>query len=340
MRLGDGDGQLAARAGGEGRERLADPVQRVGLLDGRLQAAGRNLGGEPVERGGVRIREYTRDARVRHRELVGGHDQRRRQPAARHEQFAERGAVAREVEHGLDATRPDRPHLLRHVAPVVHAVGRAEVAHEVRLVARLGGRDHGRAPRRDELDGVGADPARRAADQDGLAGRRGDRVYRLEGRRSGQAEHAGGGEVDALRDARQVRPGGHREVFGERPAAERRRVGDDAEDAVAPAAKPVTPAPTASTVPAKSLPSTTGKRYSSMPCNRPLAMDRSMPLTEAACTRTSTSPGPASGVGMSASVGWRSKSGKTNARMVLLLVIATSKWIAFPTYSKPYHKWR
>src|SRR5215217_5994660 len=79
MRLGDGDGQLAARAGGEGRERLADPVQRVGLLDRRLQAAGRNLGGEPVERGGVRIREYTRDARVRHGELVGGHDQRRRQ---------------------------------------------------------------------------------------------------------------------------------------------------------------------------------------------------------------------------------------------------------------------
>src|SRR5215207_5262293 len=55
-------------------------------------------------------------------------------------------------------------------------------------------------------------------------------------------------------------------------------------------------------------------------------MDRSMPLTEAACTRTSTSPGWASGVGMSASVGWLSKSGKTNARMMLLLVIATGKW--------------
>src|SRR5215207_4748676 len=62
MRLGDGDCQLAARAGGEGRERLADPVQRVGLLDRRLQAAGRNLGGEAFECGGVRIREYTRDA--------------------------------------------------------------------------------------------------------------------------------------------------------------------------------------------------------------------------------------------------------------------------------------
>ena len=175
----------------------------------------------------------TPETRVRHRQLVGGHDQRRRQPAATHEQFAQRGAVAREVEHGLDAARPDRPHLLRHVAPVVDAVGRAEVAHEVLLVARFGGRDHGRAPRRDELDDVGADPARRTADQDGLAGRRGDRVDRLEGRRSGQAEHAGGGEVDALGDARQVRTGGHREVFGERPAAERRRVEDDAEDAVA-----------------------------------------------------------------------------------------------------------
>ena len=45
-----------------------------------------------------------------------------------------------------------------------------------------------------------------------------------------------------------------------------------------------------------------------------------MPLTEAARTRTRTWPGPASGVGMSASVGWRSKSGKTNARIVVILL--------------------
>src|SRR5215208_4654081 len=44
-----------------------------------------------------------------------------------------------------DAARPDLPHLLRHVARVVDAVGRAEVAHEVLLVTRLGGRDDGRA---------------------------------------------------------------------------------------------------------------------------------------------------------------------------------------------------
>src|SRR5918998_5090050 len=81
VRLGDGDGQLAARAGGEGRERLVDPVQRVGLPDRRLHAAGGDLVGEPGKRGGVRVGEHARDARVRQGELVGGRD-RRRQPAA------------------------------------------------------------------------------------------------------------------------------------------------------------------------------------------------------------------------------------------------------------------
>src|SRR3954471_9803510 len=50
-----------------------------------------------------------------------------------------------------------------------------------------------------------------------------------------------------------------------------------------------------------------------MPCNRPLAMERSMPLTEAAWTRTRTWPGPASGVGRSATVGCSSNAGKTKA---------------------------
>src|SRR5215212_2121575 len=302
MRLGDGDGQLAARAGGEGRERVADPVQRVGLLDRRLQAAGRNLGGEPVERGGVRIREYARDARVRHRQLVGGHDQRRRQPAARHEQFAERGAVAREVEHGLDAARPDRPHLRRHVARVVDAVGRAEVAHEVLLVARLGGRDHARAPRRDELDDVGADPAVAPLTRT---------VSPAAGATASTAWRAADPARPSTPAAAKSTPSATRVRFGPAGTArysanDRLLSGDGSETTPktrSPAAKPVTPVPTASTVPAKSLPSTTGKWYSSMPCNCPLAMDRSMPLIEATCTRTRTSPGLASGMGMSASVG-------------------------------------
>ena len=59
-----------------------------------------------------------------------------------------------------------------------------------------------------------------------------------------------------------------------------------------PTAKRDAPGPRASTVPAKSFPRTTGKRYSIIPFRYPAATAPSKPLTDDARTRTSTSPGP------------------------------------------------
>ncbi len=82
-----------------------------------------------------------------------------------------------------------------------------------------------------------------------------------------------------------------------------------------PTANRVAPGPRASTVPAKSLPSTTGKRCSIQSLMYPAATARSKPLTEDARPRTRTSPCPGSGIGRLVKLtGWP-KSGRTAARI-------------------------
>ncbi|CAM5636102.1 hypothetical protein SRIMM317S_06358 [Streptomyces rimosus subsp. rimosus] len=62
-----------------------------------------------------------------------------------------------------------------------------------------------------------------------------------------------------------------------------------------------TPVPTATTSPAPSEPSTSGKECRTVSLRRPSAIFQSMGLTPAADSRTRTSPGPGSGSGSSMS---------------------------------------
>ncbi|WP_245642294.1 hypothetical protein [Nonomuraea candida] len=70
-----------------------------------------------------------------------------------------------------------------------------------------------------------------------------------------------------------------------------------------PTVKLSTPSPRAPTVPAKSLPTTSGKRCSIICCTWPAATGRSKPLTEEPATFTSTSPASGCGVGRPARAG-------------------------------------
>src|SRR5690606_512056 len=156
------------------------------------------------------------------------------------------------------------------------------------------------------------DPTRRAADQDRLACLRGDRGQRVDGGGTGQAERAGSGDLDTGRQGRDadLLQDGH--VLTE-PAVAEIRLGHHAEHRIAGLEAA---SPTASTVPAKSLPSPTGNRCSIVPARRPATTDRSKPFTDDACTRTSTSPGPGRGVGSSISSGLAPCSVITTALMV------------------------
>src|SRR5207248_3210391 len=70
-----------------------------------------------------------------------------------------------------------------------------------------------------------------------------------------------------------------------------------------PTENPVTSWPTASTVPARSLPIPAGNRYFMKSFIAPMATPTSNALTDEACTRTNTSSGPGVGSGRSITAG-------------------------------------
>jgi hypothetical protein len=105
-----------------------------------------------------------------------------------------------------------------------------------------------------------------------------------------------------------------------------------------PGAKRDVPSPTASTTPAKSLPTTSGKRCSIMPCNIPAVVAASKPLIDEAATRTSTSPASGFGVGKSMSCGEAGTAGTATAR----IGCPFANWrVSSGCSSQPYHaNWR
>src|SRR4051794_41227170 len=78
-----------------------------------------------------------------------------------------------------------------------------------------------------------------------------------------------------------------------------------------------TPAPTASTTPAASRPSTSGYSCGSIPASTPAATELSKAFRPAAFTRTRTVPSPTSGTGMSDRVGCSPAVGTCRASMTV-----------------------
>ena len=95
MRLVDGDGQLAARAGGEVGHRLTELFEPVGTLDRHPQASGEDVRRQPVERGRFGIGHDRGGAHVPPHELVGTDVEGGGEPAAGHQQVGKLGGHRR-----------------------------------------------------------------------------------------------------------------------------------------------------------------------------------------------------------------------------------------------------
>ena len=209
-------------------------------------------------------------------------------------------SVPDKIEYRVDAVRVSVGERRRDRAfGVVDRLGRTKALDPGACLASRRG-DHGDPGSHSELSGEHAHAAGRAENQERLARpTAGLRQGSLRGHPDGRD---GGGEARLQALGHQLqrsmgRPLCDRDAVCEGATAN--RVAPElAVDEVADS-EPAAPAPTASTRPVPSKPSTSGNSVSIIPPNAPWAAFQSIGLIDAASIATKTSPGPCSGSGTS-----------------------------------------